>query len=73
MSRREESVLLVSNEPSETRALRNFLASRGFAVHVTTSPGAIESLASRSYGLVIVDVGLPATSESIKIYLIACR
>lgn len=59
VSRRAESALLVSNEPSETRALRNFLASRGFAVHVTTSPSAIQSLASRSYGLVIVDVGLP--------------
>ena len=59
MSRRVESALLVSNEPSETRALRNFLASRGFAVHVTTSPGAIQSMASRAYGLVIVDIGLP--------------
>jgi DNA-binding NtrC family response regulator len=59
MSRRADSALLVSNEPSETRALRNFLASRGFAVHVTTSPSAIQSLASRSYGLVLVDVGLP--------------
>lgn len=58
MSRHAESVLLVSNEPSETRALRNFLASKGFAVHVTTSPGAIQSLAFSSYGLVIVDIGL---------------
>lgn len=52
-------MLLVSNEPSETAPLRSFLASRGFAVHVTTGPGAIQSLAFRSYGLVITDIGLP--------------
>lgn len=59
MTRREDSVLLVSNEPSETAPLRSFLASRGFAVHVTTGPGAIQSLAFRAYGLVIADIGLP--------------
>ena len=59
MSRREDSVLLVSNEPSETAPLRSFLASRGFAVHVTTRAGAAQSLAFRAYGLVMTDVGLP--------------
>ena len=59
MSEREDSALLVSHDPSETAPLRSFLASRGFGVHVTTAPGAVQSLAYRSYGLVITEIGLP--------------
>lgn len=58
-SARKDSVLLVSHDPSETAPLRSFLASRGFGVHVTTAPGAIQSLAYRAYGLVITEIGLP--------------
>lgn len=54
-----DSVLLVSHEPSETAPLRSFLAARGFGVHVTTALGAVQSLANRSYGLVITEIGVP--------------
>jgi len=50
---RADSVWLVSQKPSETAPLRSFRASRGFGVHVTTAPSAVQTLASRSYGLVI--------------------
>jgi DNA-binding NtrC family response regulator len=59
VSEREDSVLLVSHEPSETAPLRSFLAARGFGVHVTTALGAVQSLAYRSYGLVITEIGVP--------------
>ena len=70
---RSDSVLLVSHEPAETEGLRSFLASRGFAVHVTTGPSALHALALSSYDFVLADVvgpgvdGLALTRRALEV------